>query len=245
MSKPKNFDIPKALRLKALGYQFMPLICLALLVLSIWEFSVRIDAMRGPFSMMFDMARGEGIPISRVLQYFEWNMLEPLIYLICSMVTALVSLFCFRRPVGSIVMMPVCAVLGVYGLLHTAGVLQGIWNLVPGVLLLTMAAFGMLNLSTYRVRQRNLIMNLQIVSSQIADTALPDAEFSQAESVQKPVQQPTGKPIRKKKTRSADDLSDSPRLTDAPRLRHLAQAHSSESEIRLTEEASSVDSQSA
>lgn len=241
MNKQKNCIIPKGLRLKSLGYQWMILLCLALLILSAWEFWVRVDAMSKPLAMFFDMALGEGIPLNVAMQYFDWNMVEPLGWLLICMTTGLVSLVAARRPIGSSILMPVCVVLAVYGLTRDGSILPSSWYLVQPGILLGMSAIDVVNLSTYRIRRKHLIENIRMAN----DAVSHDEEVSDiVEEVEMPIPltentpperetvsvhaavyfQETSRPIRTRKAVVLDDdFSDIPRLTDAPRLRRLAQ----------------------
>jgi len=219
MDKPKKFKIPKGLRLKALGYQWMLILCMALLVVSGWEIFVRIDAMHGPMTMFFDMARGEGIPITRALRYFEWNILEALIWLVCCMLTAVTAIFVCRRPLGSAVMTPFCAAAAIYGLMRESSLLPGLWYLAQPALLLAMTAFCALNVSTCRAREKNLIKNLRLAAEQ--------AEL-QEEASGAPAERTASKAAKGKKNLSPDaqergecpDEADMPEEEAGAQVRH-------------------------
>ena len=152
--------IPKSLRLKALGYHWMFIFSIALIVLSVWELTVRLDAMKTPLDMFFRLAEGEGIPLTRVLQYFEWDMLEPLFWLVLCILIGLINLFTCRRPIGSMLMLPFCTALAVYGLMREGSALSEFSFPIQPVLLLAVVVFGIINLSTYRVRQNRLMCNI-------------------------------------------------------------------------------------
>ncbi len=182
MDTPKKPLIPKALRLKALGYNWMLIFSVGLLMISAWELAVRLDAMKKPLDMFFRLAEGEGIPLWRVMQYFEWDMLEPILWLIGCMLVSLINLFVCRRPLGAMVMLPFCAVLAVYGLIRESSALPDVWFLAQPALLLAIVAFGIVNLSTYRVRQNRLIFNIRQAGEMLrmqeeaAQTASPESQ---------------------------------------------------------------------
>lgn len=191
MDTPKKFLIPKALRLKALGYNWMLIFSLGLMIISAWELTVRLDAMKKPLDMFFRLAEGEGVPLWRVMQYFEWNMLEPLLWLTGCILIGLINLWVCRRPLGSMIMLPFCAVLAVYGLIRESSALPDLWFLAQPALLLTIVAFGIVNLSTYRVRQNRLIFNIRQAGEmlRVQEKAVQENTSREEAAVSLPVEQ--------------------------------------------------------
>ncbi len=201
MDTPKKALIPKALRLKALGYNWMLIFSVGLMVISAWELAVRLDAMKKPLDMFFRLAEGEGIPLIRVMHYFEWDMLEPLLWLAGCILVSLVNLFVCRRPLGSMIMLPFCAALAVYGLIRKSSALPDLWFLAQPALLLSIVAFGIVNLSTYRVRQKRLIFNIRRAGEMLraqeeSDHALRiGQEHTQSEPLRLPKEPPSKKAL--------------------------------------------------
>ncbi len=148
---------PKPRRLKALGRNWMIPVCAALLLVSVWEFCVRLDAMYKPIKMFFDLAVGEGIPIDTAMKYFDWSIFEPPLWLAACALMSLLALFLCRRPIGSMLLIPLCGALAAYGLMREGTFLTDLWRLVQPALLLVMTAFGLLNLLTYPPRRRRFL----------------------------------------------------------------------------------------
>jgi hypothetical protein len=148
---------PKRRRLKALGRNWMIPVCLALFFLSAWEFCVRLDSMYKPVKMFFDLVIGENIPFETAMKYFDLSILEPPLWLaVCTLISLLALVMC-RRPFGSILLLPLCGALALYGLMREGTFLTDLWRLVQPGLLLIMALFSFANLICYPVRRRRFL----------------------------------------------------------------------------------------
>ena len=166
---------------KFLGRKPLILTSLALLLISGWEISVRLDAMYGPLKMFFSMAFGENIPFSIAMSYFDISLFEAPLWLLGCILVGLISLFLARRPGASFAILPLSAVLAVYGLTRESTFLTDFWQLIQPALLLALALLSFVNLAALPFRRRERMA--------AAPNRLP---------------------------------SDSPRITDAPRLRSLS-----------------------
>ncbi len=157
MSKQKRYKKQRMRRrIKPIGRNWMPLICAALLILSAWEFCVRLDAMYKPLKMFFELAAGEGIPLKTAMNYFDWSILEPPLWLLSCALTGILALFLSRRMLGCVLLIPVCAALAAYGLTREGTLLTDLWRLAQPALLLMLTAFGVINLLVYPLRRRRL-----------------------------------------------------------------------------------------
>lgn len=172
-----------------IGRHAMTLISLALIVLSAWEASVRMDAMYKPLKMFFGMAVGEGIPLSAAMNYFDWSIFEAPLWLLCCALTGLIILFFCRRKGGALIIIPFGVVLAGYGLARESTLFTDLWKLVQPALLLAAAALSALNLMLNTRRSA-------------APRDLPDSDG----------------PRMGDAPRDLPD-SDGPRMGDAPRLR--------------------------
>lgn len=147
----------KRRRMKALGRNWMIPVCAALLVVSAWEFCVRLDAMYKPLKMFFDLVVGENIPFDTAMKYFDTSILEPPLWLLGCGLTSVIALFLCRRPIGSMLLIPLCGALALYGLTREGTFLTDLWRLVQPALLLIMTLFGVTNLFCYPLRRRRFL----------------------------------------------------------------------------------------
>lgn len=120
---------------------------LALLALSGWELSIRLDAMYRPLKMFFDMAVGEGIPLDDAMRYFDFGLFEAPLWLLLCILAALITLCFAHRPKSAVVTLPLSVLLGVYGLGRETTLFVGFWRLVQPALLLFNAVLIALNLA--------------------------------------------------------------------------------------------------
>lgn len=148
---------PKRRRLKALGRNWMIPVCLALFFLSAWEFCVRLDAMYKPVKMFFDLVIGENIPFETAMKYFDISILEPPLWLAVCALVSLIALIMCRRPFGSILLLPLCGALSLYGLMREGTFLTDLWRLVQPGLLLVMSLFSFANLVCYPMRRKRFL----------------------------------------------------------------------------------------
>lgn len=145
---------------KPLGGSWMTIVCAALPLLSAWEFCVRLDAMYKPLKMFFDLAVGEGIPLERAMNYFDWSILEPPLWLLACGLTGIIALFLSRRPLGSLLFTPLCALLAAYGLNRQGTLFVDLWQLVHPALLIILATFGLINLLSYPLRRKHFLRSV-------------------------------------------------------------------------------------
>lgn len=129
---------------------------LALMLVSAWEVSIRLDAMLPPIRMFFSMARGEGISFSAAMSYFDWGMFALPLYLILCTLTGLLALFTPGRKSASAVLTILSAVLAAVGLGRETGALTGPWYLIQPALLLLLAVSGAFSLAVHQPRQKRM-----------------------------------------------------------------------------------------
>lgn len=161
-----------------LGKSMLMLVSLALMIVSLWEVCVRLDAMYAPVKMFFSMALGEDIPFSDAMSYFDYSIFEAPLWLTGCMLIGLLSIALSARPKGCLFILPVSLGMALYGLTRDSSFLTDFWNLIQPALLMIICALSLMNALALPVRRK-----------------------------------------RTKSRRSAPP--DSPRMTDAPRLRRI------------------------
>ncbi len=159
-----------------LGKGALILISLALLIVSLWEICVRLDAMYAPLNMFFSMAVGEGIGLTTAMSYFDYSVFEAPLWLAGCILLSILSFALSSRPKGGYFLLPASLGMALYGLTRQTSFMTDFWRLIQPALLLAICVLSALNLFIL--------------------------------------------PLRRKRRRSKNDpFSDSPRLTDAPRLK--------------------------
>ena len=91
------------------------LCALILVLVSVWELIIRMDAMYGPLMMFFEMAWGERIPLATVMTYFDFSILAAPFYLIGCVLLGIIALIFSRRPLSALFVLPASLVLGILG----------------------------------------------------------------------------------------------------------------------------------
>ena len=138
---------------KSIFHRSMILTGLALLLISGWEVSIRLETMYKPLRMFFAMAFGEGISFSAAMTYFDWSIFEPPLWLLGCVLAGLLTLFVSSRRGGNFLLLPICAGLAAYGLTRDGSFLTGFWRLIQPALLLVLSALSLLNV-TFRLPRR-------------------------------------------------------------------------------------------
>lgn len=82
---------------------------LALACWSGYELYARLDAMRGPLVMFWNLAVGEGIPVARAMQYVDWEILRVPAYLAGCALLGLAAMLLRNRPMAALLLMPLGA----------------------------------------------------------------------------------------------------------------------------------------
>ena len=131
---------------RCLGKSTLIIASLALMIISLWEICVRLDAMYTPVKMFFSMASGEGIPLSSAMNYFDWTILESPLWLMGCILIALISIALSSRPKGGFFLLPAALSMALYGLTREVSFLADFWRLIQPALLLIISALSMLNL---------------------------------------------------------------------------------------------------
>lgn len=139
---------------KLLGRKTVLLISLTLFAVSVWETSVRMDAMYRPIKMFFSMAIGEKIPFSAAMKYFDYSIFESPLWLLGCMLVSLSAVALSRRPLGQGLILPAAGALAVYGLMRESSFFMGPWPLVQPALLLALACISAVNLILYPFRRK-------------------------------------------------------------------------------------------
>lgn len=135
------------------GRRFIFWGALALLCWSGYELFTRIDAMRGPLTMFWNMAVGEGIPLARALEYVDWNVLRIPAFLAGCALLGLLSLCLRNRPLAAPVLIPLCAAVALYDLDLSALTMPNPWQLIKLVPPALMTLGFLLNLTSAFARR--------------------------------------------------------------------------------------------
>ena len=147
---------------------------LVLLGLSAYELITRVDAMWGPLKMFVNMAVGEKIPLDRVAQYVDMSIFEaPAFMLLCAL-TALIALMTVRTRRGSMILLPVCLLLSVWGVFVQMSLLGELTRYVKITPLLVMSVLFVIHLYLQRVNRRELRKSAQRISHYAGYTPLPE-----------------------------------------------------------------------
>ena len=139
---------------KYFGKGALLLISLALMIVSLWEICVRLDAMYKPLNMFFTMAVGEGIDLPTAMSYFDYSVWEAPRWLTGCILLALLSLALSTRPKGGYFLLPASLAMALYGLTREASFFVGFWRLVQPTLLLAVCALSALNLFLLPARRK-------------------------------------------------------------------------------------------
>lgn len=126
---------------------------LLLMLVSLWEICIRMDAMYKPLKMFFSMAVGEGIGPAAAMSYFDYAIFEAPIWLAGCILISVLSLALSSRPKGGLILLPVSLAMALYGLTREASFLTDIWRLIQPALLLIISALSTLNLFLHPIRR--------------------------------------------------------------------------------------------
>lgn len=136
------------------GRSLCALSALALILITLWELVIRLDAMYKPIKMFFAMAVGEGIPLSAAMEYFDFSIFhQPLYLTFCLLMGAIGLIFC-RRPLLCLTAVPSCILLGIGGFCLDAIPLIHLWRVIRLVPLIGLSAGSLLNLAGLISRRR-------------------------------------------------------------------------------------------
>lgn len=127
---------------------------LLLLVWAGYEFWVRLDTIRWAVEGVWNLSRGENIPFTRAMGYFDPGMLSLMLFLLCCALLSLMAIAFRNRPIFSVFAIPaVCALAWFYLTRIRTGGLPAVsaldfaqdFKLIPMTLILIGALFNLLH----------------------------------------------------------------------------------------------------
>lgn len=154
---------------------------LVLLALSAYELVTRMDAMWGPLKMFFNMAVGEKIPLDRVAQYVDVRIFEAPAFMLLCAISALIALLTVKTRRGSMILLPVCILLSVWGVFVQMSLLGELIRYVKITPLLVLSVLFVIHLHFQRVNRRELRKSAQRIAHYVGycppHEALPARRF--------------------------------------------------------------------
>lgn len=139
---------------KYIGRNALIIVSLALMLLSVWEICVRLDAMYAPIKMFFSMALGENIPLQTAMSYVDPSIFEAPAWLAGCILISLISIAFSSRRALCLLLLPISAVMAVYGLTREASFFVDFWRLVQPTLLMVICALSAFNLFALPSKRR-------------------------------------------------------------------------------------------
>lgn len=136
--------------------KWMVLDALVLLGLSGYELISRLDAIQGPLKMFVNMAVGEKIPLERVVTYVDVRVFEAPVFMLLSIIAALLALLLRTSRRGCFLLLPVSAALTVWGTFLQLSLLGELIRFIKVLPLLILAVLSATVLIAQSVQRRRL-----------------------------------------------------------------------------------------
>ncbi|MBR5230754.1 MAG: hypothetical protein IKW00_00715 [Clostridia bacterium] len=147
---------------------------LVLLALSVYELISRVDAMWGPLKMFVNLAVGEKIPLDRVALYVDMGIFEAPAFMFLCALTAVIALLTVKTRRGSMILLPVCLILSVWGVFVQMSLLGELIRYVKIMPLLVMSVLFVIHLHLHRVNRRELRKSAQRISHYVGYSPVPE-----------------------------------------------------------------------
>jgi hypothetical protein len=131
---------------------------LSLLILSAYEFYVRVESIKGPLQMFMNMWIGEKVPFARGVSYIKWEIFRAPVFLVLCFTVGLLSLLLMQRQRASLVFFLLSALLTGGGFYLRPDFFALWWDatkLLPLILLMTAHLFLFLA-PKFKPKQRRL-----------------------------------------------------------------------------------------
>lgn len=139
---------------KYLGRSALIVVSLTLMLLSVWEICIRLDAMYAPLKMFFSMAFGEGIPFRTAMNYFDYSIFEAPLWLTGCIVLSVLAIALPSRRTGAFLVTLFALAMALYGLGRESAVFVDFWRLMQPALLLMMTVLSAVQLITLPRRRK-------------------------------------------------------------------------------------------
>lgn len=130
------------------------LVSLALMLTSLWEICIRLDAMYAPLRMFFSMAFGEEIPFRTAMNYFDHSIFEAPLWLAGCILLSVLAIALTSRRTGAFLVTLFALAMALYGLGRKSAVFVDFWRLIQPALLMMMTMLSAIQLVSMPRRRK-------------------------------------------------------------------------------------------